>query len=39
MDYQERSSVWKTHRFLATSYRITDTSGLEYILTRKCPLP
>ena len=39
MDYFERSSVWKTHRFLAASCRITKTSGLEYILTRKCPLP
>jgi hypothetical protein len=39
MDYQERSSVWKTRRFLATSCRIIKASGLEYILTRKCPLP
>jgi hypothetical protein len=39
MDYEERSSVWKTHRFLATSCHITVTSSLEYILTRKCPLP
>src|SRR5712664_233738 len=39
MDYKEGSSVWKTDRFLAACCRITETSGLEYILTRKCPLP
>jgi hypothetical protein len=35
MDYQERSSVWKTHRFLAASCRITETSSLAYIWS--CP--
>src|SRR6266487_5284747 len=39
MDYKEGSSVWKTDRFLAACCRTTETSGLEYILTRKCPLP
>src|SRR2546425_8978414 len=29
----------KTDCFLAACCRITGTSGLEYILTRKCPLP
>ena len=38
MDHNECSSVWKTDGFLAASCRITGTSGLEYILTRKCPL-
>ena len=39
MDYKEGSSVCKTDRFLAACCRITETSGLEYILTRKCLLP
>jgi hypothetical protein len=33
------SSVWKTDGFLAVYYRIIETSSLEYIFTRKCPLP
>src|SRR6266446_4865180 len=39
MDYKEGSAVWKTDRFLAACCRITESSSLEYILTRKCPLP
>jgi hypothetical protein len=39
IDYGKYSSVWKTDGFLAASCGITGTSGLEYILTRKCPLP
>jgi hypothetical protein len=39
MDHNECSSVWKTDGFLAACCRIIGASGLEYILTRKCPLP
>src|SRR4029434_924805 len=39
MDYKERSTVWKTDHVLAVCGGITRASGLEYILTRKCPLP
>ena len=39
MDYTERSAVWKTDEVLAVCSGITRASGLEYILTRKCPLP
>jgi hypothetical protein len=39
MDHKAWSSVWKTDCFLAASSPITETSGLEYILTRKYPLP
>jgi hypothetical protein len=39
MDYKERSTVWKTDHVLAVCDSITRASGLEYIFTRKCPLP
>jgi hypothetical protein len=39
LDYKERSTVWKTDHVLAVCGGITRTSGLEYIFTRKCPLP
>ena len=39
MDYNAWSSVWKTDCFVAAYSLITETSGLVYILTRKCPLP
>src|SRR5215813_2055819 len=39
MDYKERSTVWKTDHVLAVCDGITRASGLEYIFTRKCPLP
>src|SRR5262245_50674595 len=39
MDHDAWSSVWKTDCFLAVCCRITGASGLEYIFTRKCPLP
>ena len=36
----EKRKVCQTcYCFLAASCRITGPSGLEYILTRKCPLP
>jgi hypothetical protein len=39
LDYKERSTVWKTDYVLAVCGGITRASGLEYIFTRKCPLP
>jgi len=39
MDYKERSTVWKTDHVLAVCGGIIRASGLEYIFTRKCPLP
>ena len=39
MDYKERSTVWKTDHVLAVCDGITRAFGLEYIFTRKCPLP
>jgi len=39
MDYKEHSTMWKTDHVLAVCGGITRASGLEYIFTRKCPLP
>jgi hypothetical protein len=39
MDHNAWSSVWKTNYVLAVCCHITEASGLEYIFTRKCPLP